>query len=109
MICGYSWPGNIRQLQNAIRRTVVLHDGSLVEAAMLPESLTGGRPTASAERIAPSAGQSGSATFRDQERRIIEAAIAAAGGNVPRAAAALDISASTIYRKVKSWSEPARR
>jgi len=109
MICGYSWPGNVRQLQNAIRRTVVLHDGSLVEAAMLPESLTGGRAAASAEPITLSAGQSGPATFRDQERRIIEAAIAAASGNVPRAAAALEISASTIYRKVKSWSEPARR
>jgi two-component system repressor protein LuxO len=96
-------------LQNAIRRTVVLHDGSLVEAAMLPESLTGGRVVASTEPITPPVAARGLATFRDQERRIIEAAIAAAGGNVPRAAAALDISASTIYRKVKSWGEAARR
>jgi two-component system repressor protein LuxO len=76
---------------------------------MLPESLTGGRAEASAETITHSAAARGPVTFRDQERRIIEAAIAAADGNVPRAAAALDISASTIYRKVKSWSEAARR
>jgi transcriptional regulator of acetoin/glycerol metabolism len=76
---------------------------------MLPESLTGSRPVASAEPIVLSVAPRAPATFRDQERRIIEAAIAAAGGNVPRAAAALDISASTIYRKVKSWGEPARR
>jgi two-component system repressor protein LuxO len=94
-------------LQNAIRRTVVLHDGSLVEAAMLPEPL-GGRVPPTAEPITLPSTPGAPATFRDHERRIIEAAIAAAGGNVPRAAAALDISPSTIYRKVKSWNEPVK-
>ena len=41
--------------------------------------------------------------FRDQERIIIEAAVAAFDGNIPRAAAALEISASTIYRKRQAW------
>jgi two-component system repressor protein LuxO len=109
IIHGYPWPGNVRQLQNAIRRTVVLHDGSHVAAAMLPEMLTSGQPALSAGPATRSTTPGGAATFRNQERIIIEAALAAAGGNVPRAAAALDISPSTIYRKVKSWSEPARR
>jgi DNA-binding NtrC family response regulator len=38
------------------------------------------------------------------ERDAIEAAIAACDDNVPRAAAALEISASTIYRKRQAWS-----
>ena len=41
--------------------------------------------------------------FWQQERRIIEAALAAFGGNIARAAAALEISPSTIYRKRQSW------
>jgi two-component system repressor protein LuxO len=38
-LASYSWPGNVRQLQNAIRNIVVLHDGERVERAMLPPML----------------------------------------------------------------------
>jgi two-component system repressor protein LuxO len=41
--------------------------------------------------------------FRDQEREIIETALAAFSGNVSRAAAALQISPATIYRKLQNW------
>jgi two-component system repressor protein LuxO len=41
------------------------------------------------------------------ERRTIEDAIARCGGNVNRAAAALEISPSTIYRKMERWDEDA--
>ncbi len=40
-----------------------------------------------------------------QEQRIIEDAVAAFGGNISMAAAALEISPSTIYRKRQSWAE----
>jgi two-component system repressor protein LuxO len=43
--------------------------------------------------------------FWQQERGIIETALAAFGGSVARAAAALEISPSTIYRKQQSWRE----
>jgi DNA-binding NtrC family response regulator len=42
------------------------------------------------------------------ERDAIESAIAFYDGNVPRAAAALEISPSTIYRKRQSWSGPTQ-
>jgi two-component system repressor protein LuxO len=35
-LLAYGWPGNVRQLQNAVRNVVVLHDGELVDAGMLP-------------------------------------------------------------------------
>ena len=35
----YSWPGNVRQLQNVIRNVVVLHDGDQVTLSMLPSPL----------------------------------------------------------------------
>jgi len=40
-IVAYDWPGNVRQLQNAIRNAIVLHDGEEVTAEMLPQ-LVGG-------------------------------------------------------------------
>jgi two-component system repressor protein LuxO len=39
---------------------------------------------------------------------MIESALAAFGGSITRAAAALEISPSTIYRKRQSWSDRAR-
>jgi two-component system repressor protein LuxO len=42
-----------------------------------------------------------------QEQRIIEEAIALFGGNISMAAAALEISPSTIYRKRQNWAEMA--
>jgi two-component system repressor protein LuxO len=106
-LLSYGWPGNIRQLQNVIRRTVVLHDGVRVSADMLPGALTSAAAESSGSAAKISVAPAGIVSFRDQERRIIEDALAAFGGNVPRAAAALDISAATIYRKVKTWIAPA--
>ena len=36
LLMNYSWPGNIRQLQNVVRNIVVLHDGPLVTMNMMP-------------------------------------------------------------------------
>lgn len=107
IVSRYSWPGNVRQLQNVIRRLVVMHDGERVTAPMLPLALAhGSQPMA-----APVAGPTHVAgsppmvePFWVQERRIIEEALAAFDGNLSRAAAALEISPSTIYRKRESWA-----
>ena len=44
--------------------------------------------------------------LEDVEREIIEHAIDLCGGNVPKAAARLGVSASTIYRKRTAWEQP---
>lgn len=52
-------------------------------------------------------GDDGILPFRIEERRIIETAIRRAGGNIGKAARALEISPSTIYRKIQVWqAEP---
>ena len=96
-LLAHDWSGNVRQLENAIRQVVVLHDGGTVTADMLPASIR--QPSAPA----PAADPIAVAPFRDQERRIIEAALTAFGGSIARAAAALEISPSTIYRKKQEW------
>ncbi|MEI8144190.1 MAG: sigma-54 dependent transcriptional regulator [Alphaproteobacteria bacterium] len=102
LIASYEWPGNVRQLQNVIRRLIVMHDGEAVTAAMLPLALAHGSwrqpeiATEPASAVEP---------FWMQEKRIIEQALAAFDGNLSRAAAALEISPSTIYRKREAWSK----
>jgi two-component system, repressor protein LuxO len=110
----YHWPGNVRQLQNVMRNVVVLNDGDLVTPEMLPPPLPQ-RPVAQPSRpitISTPAAENGHAHLPvpqairplwEVEKDTIESAIDACDGNIPRAAALLEISASTIYRKRLSW------
>ena len=122
----YDWPGNVRQLQNVIRNTVVLNNGDAVSRDMLPPPLD--RVSADASSLPPpvlgagnQAGASRQGTtyaafgsdsgdldamikpLADVERDVIERAISLCGDNIPKAAAYLGISASTIYRKKTAW------
>lgn len=113
------WPGNVRQLLNVLRNVVVLHDGPLVRPEMLPEDLhldTGRHggvpvqpPAARAVPPAQPATPDGAAaalvgmTLAAAERLVIEATLARHDGSVPRAARVLDVSPSTLYRKMAAW------
>ena len=115
----YPWPGNVRQLQNVVRNIVVLNDGERVSAEMLPAPLdvmvgaVAPLPSTGDETHPPKSGGSNLMPHRpedlrpleDMERDIIEHAILLCDENVPKAAAHLGISASTIYRKRQSWEE----
>jgi DNA-binding NtrC family response regulator len=105
----YAWPGNVRQLQNVVRNIVVLHDGGRVSRAMLPSPVRSLIPAAQPSRPIelpppmPSGAASPVRPLWMVEKETIEAAITACDGHVPRAAALLGISASTIYRKRLNW------
>jgi DNA-binding NtrC family response regulator len=112
----YDWPGNVRQLENVIRNIAVLHDAAEVTIDMLPPPLprTPARhrpimpataPVTPAVVDAPSLDGADIRPLWQVEREAIERAIDACGGNIPKAAALLDISASTIYRKRLNWKE----
>ena len=179
MFLNYPWPGNVRQLQNVIRNIVVLNQGELVNADMVPAPVNpvgsgpgrvpgviaaptalptqgGLAPSATAppqnsvpngagvgalaENLAaealrattngssspmpprsnapiegivnPLASGEGAPIRRraegilplwETEKQAIEDAIESCGGNIPKAAALLGISASTIYRKRQHW------
>ncbi|AMG31413.1 sigma-54-dependent Fis family transcriptional regulator [Grimontia hollisae] len=129
-LLSYEWPGNVRQLQNVIRNIVVLHNGREVEEHMLPPPLNAvsGVKIASIPERATS--HAATAPFRDNhfsvakemlnqravtkadieplwlvEKRAIQIAIDACDGNIPQAAGLLEVSPSTIYRKLQSWQE----
>jgi two-component system, repressor protein LuxO len=114
----YSWPGNVRQLQNVLRNIVVLNDGETVTAEMLPPPLNkveaarvvaAPAPATPAAAAAPRASIVGDGTVAgirplvEVEKDVIEEAIRLCDGNIPKAAAQLGISASTIYRKRMAW------
>ncbi len=102
------WPGNVRQLQNLVRRLVVMFDGGDISASMLSAADIESRSIAPVPEQAPRAeGRRAVLPMWQQEQRIIEDAVAAFGGNISLAAAALEISPSTIYRKRQSWAEMA--
>ena len=107
------WPGNVRQVLNVIRNIVVLNEGGLVTLDMLPDTLDrqidAGAPTAIAPLPAPSALSLDDLIGRplaEIERAVIEATLARHGGSVPRAARVLELSPSTLYRKIEGWKAP---
>jgi two-component system repressor protein LuxO len=125
----YTWPGNVRQLQNVVRNIVVLHDGDRVELDMIPQTVRRGAAEmpdrlAAAAALADGGGEATApvparvvrpaaetSAVDDQEvvplavmeRRLILAALRRTGQDVPRAAALLEINPSTVYRKLQSW------
>jgi len=122
VFAAYPWPGNVRQLQNVIRNIVVLNDGERVSVDMLPaplDQLVGTvQPLPGKEAVASVTGPGINSSLLParaedlrpldtMEREIIEHAIDLCGDNVPKAAAYLGISASTIYRKRQGWEGEA--
>lgn len=106
------WPGNVRQVLNVIRNVVVLNEGGLVTTEMLPDSLATQDdevgPTliaAHSEPSLPTLGDLMGRPLAEVERMIIEATLSMHGGSVPRAARVLDVSPSTLYRKIEAWTK----
>ncbi|MNH09550.1 Regulatory protein LuxO [compost metagenome] len=117
VLLDYPWPGNVRELQNVVRNIVVLNDRELVSPDILPPPLNGTRAgvlpvPALADLDATTVPARPNAPIRPLwlvEKEAIEQAIASCDGNIPKAAALLEISPSTIYRKKQGWEEASQR
>ncbi len=102
------WPGNVRQLLNVIRHVVVMNNGDSVVRGMLPaelqSELQNAAPTPES-KVQPTVTLDGlmGRSLAEVERLVIEATIAMHGGSIPKAARVLDVSPSTLYRKIESW------
>jgi len=99
MLLNYSWPGNIRELQNAIEYSVVLADHGVVGPKQLPKEIQ--LPVAlQAARSAPAAA---TLNLEEQEKNSILQALAQAHGNKKKAAVILGIHRPTLYSKMKRF------
>jgi formate hydrogenlyase transcriptional activator len=98
LLQSYPWPGNIRELQNVIERSVVVCD---TEKFSVDESWLSRQPVAGEPQIQPEL----SRRLAVQEKEMIEAALRESGGRVSGpsgAAAKLGIPGSTLYSKIGS-------
>jgi len=101
-LAGYHWPGNLRQLSNALRAAAAMAAGEpAIDCDHLPDELN---------QIAPSPcrREPAVATLHEAELEMIRHAVSATGGNVSAAARQLGISRNTIYRKLH-WNAGAGR
>jgi DNA-binding NtrC family response regulator len=128
LLKSYSWPGNIRQLENTLERAVVVCDGPVITVAELPEDIVAATHTAADQPWArprradrngqavnghalaaptgnPPMGSLPTGSLRGEHERLerdqLVRALAAAGGNKAEAARALGLARSTLVSKLK--------
>lgn len=91
-IASYAWPGNLRELNNVMRRATLLAKGKHIGLSDLERSMAPSTPT---EPLA----------LHDEltEQQRIEAALRATGGNKSKAAQLLAVDRKTLYNKMKRY------
>ncbi len=87
----FDWPGNVRQLENAVSHAVVVTQGEYISIKHLPRCLK--------EAPHPSV----SASLTDNERLLIERVLQECNGNKHAAARRLNVSRSTLYSKMSRY------
>lgn len=90
----YRWPGNIRELRNAIEYALIMGDGELIELEHLPPELRGEGPMS--EVTSPTG------AIEAAERGVILSALASAKGRRAEAARLLSMSRATLWRKMRA-------
>ncbi len=92
----YDWPGNVRDLENAIERAVVLGSADLIAAEDLPEAVL--------ECLPAETRQVGAyhETVRNEKRQVIREALDVAGGSFTEAAKLLGIHPNYLHRLVRN-------
>ena len=86
----HSWEGNIRELQNAIEKAVIMCEGEIIKPEHI-ELHAATRPATEAQ------------TLEEMERQLIANAIEQCGGNLSQVATQLGITRQTLYNKIKRY------
>jgi two-component system response regulator AtoC len=101
LLMGYSWPGNIRELENLVERAVLLAKGGLITPAELPSSII------STQSMHPSIGPEHTLSIKKASRRLeedlIRKALKLTRGNRSKAAKILEVSRPMLLTKIKKF------
>jgi DNA-binding NtrC family response regulator len=98
----YQWPGNVRELENALERAVILSTGDSISRDLLPERVSERKAEPLVSGRTPT-----NPTLEAVERAYIMWVLQSEGGNKSRAAEALGIDPSTLYRKLSRYGVEA--
>ena len=108
-LAAYPWPGNIRELENVLERTILFCDRRTIRASDLPPSLRH-NPAADAAQMTPSSSvapgplkQIVKGQVQAIERDLIVRGLEVTGGNVTRTAKLLKISRKSLQMKMKEF------
>ena len=93
----YAWPGNVRELENAMERTAILARSETIEPGDLPPHVGAGLA------LGPAPGLAAEQTLAEAERAHIVQILERYGWNHTRAAEALGIGRTTLWRKLKEF------
>ena len=93
-LTSHPWQGNIRELEHAIEKAVIIGDGPWLSA----EQFSLSRQTPQREDIPTEA-----STLEEMERQMIQKALAQGGNNLSAVAAGLGITRQTLYNKMKKY------
>lgn len=93
LLASYSWPGNLRELNNVVKRATLLAQGELIGTGDLRLTMN------------PEVPSSTTAPLHDDatERQRIADALRATGGNKSKAARLLEVDRKTLYNKLKKY------
>jgi DNA-binding NtrC family response regulator len=107
----YPWPGNVRELENAIEYAMAIGMGDELGISDLPDEISAGSTTASHNdfREVLQAYMNDTVPLAEIEKRYILSVLQQFGGNQVRAAAALGIDRSKLYRRLKQYGVMAVR
>lgn len=89
----HTWRGNVRELRNAVERSMIMADSNVLSVGTLPPEFRNDAGVAA----------DGSMTLEDVERNHIVKILEYTGGNKSEAARLLGIGVATLYRKLESW------
>jgi two-component system, NtrC family, response regulator HydG len=93
-LTAWSWPGNVRALRHAVERAVILADSDMLGAADFPLSETGGHGPGDA---------AGESRLDAMEKATITRALERHANNVSRAAQALGLTRTSLYRRMEKY------
>ena len=96
LLCAYDWPGNVRQLENAIERAVVLGETELIVPEDLPEAIF------ESEAVTDQSAAGYHEIIREAKRELVANTLQQTGGNYTEAAKLLRIHPNNLHRLVRN-------
>jgi Nif-specific regulatory protein len=97
MLASYHWPGNVREMENALERAVLMCDGQVIHAHHLPPSLQTAEASGTVMRV------SLSDSVAAYEKDLIQDTLKTTRGNRAKAARLLDTTERILSYKVRNY------